>query len=316
MTVGINTSTITLTNPGVVTFGANVTVAGKLSLSTGVTPTGTPLTVVRTQTGSTATKTVYISTVANGSFTVADPRPAIGTYTYTVTYAGSASNTSAKATLTVTVARTTPYLAIATSAANSTYGKSITVTATLGPTLADRWVGIYAGPAGQARTLLKLAKVNAQGNLSVSYTLSRNTTFFAVFSGDSHNAPRTVSRGVGVYVLVYMSTSGYFKTVKISGTTYQVYHHTAHLNTYSRVVPNKSGECITLEVQQYDPSVGWFANTTFGCFALNKSSVFATYLLLTRAAGAEYRIRTDYVRGRDGNNLSTDGGWVYFEVVN
>jgi sugar lactone lactonase YvrE len=316
VTVGLNKATITLSSPGVVTFGANVTIAGKMSLTTGAPPTGTGLTVVRTEAGSTAKKTYSVTTRAGGSFTVTDSRPAIGKYTYTATYAGNSTTPKATAALTVTVERTAPILTITTSAPNVTYGKPVTVTATLRSTFSDRTVSIYAGPAGQAHKLLKTAAVNAKGNLSVSYTPARDTTFFAVFSGDAHNTARTVSRAVGVYVQVYMSLSGYFKTVKISGTTYQVYHHTAHLNTYSRVVPNKSGECVKLEVQQYDSQIGWFPNTTFGCFTLNKSSVYATYLLLTQAAGARYRIRTDYVRGKDGNNLSTDGSWVYFEVVN
>jgi sugar lactone lactonase YvrE len=315
VTVALNKAAISLSSPGVVTFGANVTIAGKLSLTAGAPATGTKLTVVRTKTGS-SPKTFDVATGADGSFTVTDPRPAIGKYTYTATYAGNETTTTAKAALAVSVARTTPSLAIKTSAANTTYGKSVTVTATLGPTLADRWVGIYAGPAGQAKKLLKLAKVNAQGNLSVSYTLSRNTTFSAVFSGDAHNGPRTVSRGVGVYVQVYMSNSGYFKTVKISGVSYRVYHHSAHLNTYARIVPNKAGECIDLEVQQYASQIGWFPNETFGCFTLNKASVVATYLTLLQASGAQYRMRADYVRGKDGTNLSTDGSWFYFEVVN
>jgi hypothetical protein len=314
--VVLNTARISLSSPGVVTFGANVTVAGKLSLTTGAPATGTKLTVVRTETGSSATKTFDVSTGAGGSFTVTDPRPAIGKYTYTASYAANKTTTAAKTALTVAVARTTPSLAIKTSAANTTYGDKVTVTATLGPTLADRWVGIYAGPVGQAKKLVKLAKVNAQGNLSVSYTLSRNTTFYAVFSGDAHNAPRTVSRGVGVYVQVYMSNSGYFKTVKISGVSYRVYHHTAHLNTYVRVVPNKAGACIDLEVQQYSRKAGWFANETFGCFTLNKASVVSTYVILVQASGAQYRMRADYIHGKDGTNLSTDGSWFYFEVVN
>lgn len=313
VSVALNKATITLTSPGVVTFGDNVTLAGKMSLTTGAPLTGTGLTVVRTETGSTATKTFPVSTAANGSFTVTDSRPAIGKYTYTATYDGNTTTALAKTALTVSVERTAPYLAITTSAADVTYGKPVTVTATLGSVFSDRWVAIYAGPAGQAKELLKLGVVNAQGNLSVSYTPSRNTTFYAAFSGDTHNTPRTVSRGVGVNVQVYMSDSGYFKTVKISGTTYQVYHHTADIKTYSRVVPDKAGECIYLEVQQYNSQSGWFANAKFGCFRLNKSSVFSTFVGLTNAAGAQYRIRTDY--SGDSDNVSTDGGWVYFEVV-
>jgi hypothetical protein len=313
MTVALNKATISLTSPGVVTYGYNVTVDGKMSLTTGAPPTGTKLTVVRTQTGSTATKTFSVTTVANGGFTVTDSRPAIAKYTYTATYAGNATTPAAKAALTVTVERTAPSLSVTTSTSAINYGKSVTVTATLGSVFSDRWVSIYAGPAGQPKKLLKLGVINAQGHLSVSYTLSRNTTFYASFSGDEHNTALTVSHGVRVYALVYMSTSGYFKTVKISGTTFQVYHHTAHLNTYSRVVPDKAGECIHLEVQQYFSGLGWSPNSTYGCFTLNKSSVFTTYFDLTGATGAEYRIRTDY-KG-DGNNVATDGGWVYFEVV-
>jgi hypothetical protein len=69
-------------------------------------------------------------------------------------------------------------------------------------------------------------------------------------------------------------------------------------------------------VQQYASRIGWFANETFGCFTLDKASVVSTYLTLLQASGARYRMRADYIRGKDGTNLSTDGSWFYFEVVN
>jgi hypothetical protein len=316
VTVALNKATVTLRNPGVVTFGANVTIAGTMSLTTGAPPARTGLFVVRTQAGSRATRKFFVGTGAEGSFTVTDPHPAKGRYTYTVSYAGNTTITPGKAVLTVTVARTAPYLALKTSAADDTYGKRVIVTATLGPTFADRSVSIYAKPAGEATRRLKTGRVNARGNLTVSYTVSRNTTFTVVFAGDVHNAPREAGRGVGVWVKVYMSNGGYFKTVVIDHVPYRVYRHTAQLTASSLVVPDKAGECVEFEVQQYDSQIGWFPNQTFGCLPLNRLSKVATTIGLAHAAGARYRMRADYLHGKDATNLSTSGSWFYFEVVN
>jgi hypothetical protein len=309
-------STLTLEGPAVVTFGANVVITGKLSLATGSPPTGTPVTVVRTEAGSTTVKDFKATTVAGGGFPVTDPSPAKGEYTYTATYAGNATTTPAKAALVVTVARTAPFLTVKTSAPDYQFGARLVVTAILGPTFADRWISVYARPVGKAARLLKTAQVNAQGELTVSYLLFRSTTFTAVFAGDAHNAPRTASKMVGAWVQVYMSDSGYFKTVVIGRVLYHVYHHTAYLNSFTRVVPDKAGECVYLQLQQYSGSFGWYPNETFGCFDLNKFSEIAQTFSLNEAEGSQFRMRADYVRSRrDITNLSTDGSWFYFEVV-
>ena len=114
-----------------------------------------------------------------------------------------------------------------------------------------------------------------------------------------------------------MSNSGYFSTKKAAGVTYHVYHHTGDLGANVTVTPDKSGQCVNLEVQQWDPKgKAWFANATIGCIALNKSSKLSTYLTLLQATGAQYRVRADYARsGGDATNVNTDGSWFYFEVV-
>jgi len=313
----LNTATLKLSGPSLVTFGANVVIAGKLTFGIGGPAAGTMVTVVRAPSGSTVTKTFPLKVNAGGGFTLTDPKPAKGRYTYTFTYAGDAFTAKAKAALTVTVARTTPTLQLITSSPNYVFGTRIRVTAALGPTFADRTVSIYAKPAGQPATLLETGKVNASGDLSVSYMLARSTVFSAVFAGDVHNAPVTVTRGVGAFVKVVMTNSGYFKTVTIRGIGFRVYHHTGHLNTAITVTPNKHGQCVDLEVQQWDSQIGWFPNATIGCYTLSSVSKISTYLTLLDAGGAQYRMRADYVRSStDTTNINTDGSWFYFEVVN
>ena len=70
------------------------------------------------------------------------------------------------------------------------------MTAHLGKTYNSRYVSIYAQPAGGAKKLVKTAKVNSQGNLAISYKVTRNTTFTAVFAGDAHYAPVTAKATV------------------------------------------------------------------------------------------------------------------------
>jgi hypothetical protein len=311
-----NPARFVLSGPPVVTFGDNVLVRGTLAFEVGGPAAGTPVTVVRTVLGSTATKKFPLKVDAHGRFALTDPAPAKGRYAYTATYGGNPTTAPAKGAFAVTVTRTPPVLQVVTSAPDYVYGTRITVTAVLGATFADRTVSIYAKPVGEPAKLLKTGKVNAHGNLSASYVLPRSTVFSAVFAGDVHNAPKTASHGVGAWAKVFMSNSGYFKTVTSRGIKFRVYHHTGHLNTSVTVTPNKHGQCVSLEVQQWDGLLGWMPNETFACLPLSGSSQISTYLTLLKAAGAQYRMRADYVRGDgDTTNLSTDGAWFYFEVV-
>jgi hypothetical protein len=316
VTAALNTSTLTLSAPGTVTYGDNVSLSGKLSFGNGVAvPSGTAITITRTASGKSA-ETLHATTGSGGSFSLTDKDPAEAKYTYTAAYAGNTTTAAATARATVTVARTTPSLTVTTSDAEYVYGTKITVTATLGSTFSDRTVSIYATPTGESKKLVKTAKVNSKGVLSVSYALTRNTVFTAAFGGDVHNAPKTVTKTVDAEVKIATSYGGYYTTEKVDGTTYRVYHTSGRLDISLTVTPNKHGQCIDLEIQQYDSSIGWFTNETIGCSDLNSSSKLSGYLTLTNAGTHQYRIRVEYIRSsKDTTNVDTDSGWFYFKTV-
>jgi hypothetical protein len=313
-------SNLTMSGPsGTVTYGRKPALKGTLSLGGG-SVAGRTITFTRTLSGSTASPTTFSTTTASdGSFTVTDPTvPAIGTYTYTAAFAGDASTNAASTKATVIVARTKPSLTITTSAANYRYNTKITVTANLGATFADRTVSIYATPTGQTKRLLTTAAVNSAGHLAATYTLARTTMFSVSFAGDVHNAPVTATKTVGAQVNIQMQNSGNYTTTAISGISYRVFHSTHLLYAHVTVAPSKANKCaVKLEVQQYDSSTKtWFANHTYGCYWLNSSSALSTSLSLTNAAGAQYRIRADYVQpSSDKTDVNTYGGWMYFKVV-
>lgn len=209
-------------------------------------------------------------------------------------------------------------LAVTASAGTLNYGGRVTVTAHLGKTSTNRTVSIYAQTFGTTGArLLQTGRVNSKGTLSVSYTATRSTAFSVTFGGDTKYAPRTVKRNVYVHAKVIMANSGWYRSTHIRGTLYRVYHHTAHLNVTVTVAPNKHGECVVLEGQQYDPSSGtWSNDQTFGCGKLRANSKASGYLILTGATGGQYRLRADYTRSSaDHVNINTDSSWFYFTVV-
>ncbi len=69
------------------------------------------------------------------------------------------------------------------------YGAKVTITVTLGPTSSGRWVSLYATPAGEARRLVAVGVVNAEGKWYPVYRVTRATTFTAVFAGDARGGP-------------------------------------------------------------------------------------------------------------------------------
>ncbi len=93
--------------------------------------------------------------------------------------------------------------------------------------------------------------------------------------------------------------TGAYKTSKNSdGVVYDVFHGTGTLTLYSTVAPNKRGECLEPETEQYDKGVGWDADTKYGCDKLDSGSHDAAPFSLSLAVGDRYRIRGDYLRGQ------------------
>lgn len=310
-----NAATLTLTGPAQAEITKSVTLTGSAALLGGNLPAGTPIVITRTVSGSTTPTTATVLTTADGSFQLSQTLDAAGTYTYTATYAGTGTIPAATASYTLSVVKMAATLTLS-GPASVGYNTVVGVTAHLGPTYANRTVSIYAQWDGStSKRLLKTATVNSAGNLTITYTAPHSTTFSVVFSGDTRYAAKTVTRDVGVRASATMIMGGYYASKKAGGTTYRLYHRSSYLYVTPAIAPNKSGQCVKIEVQEYYGGA-WHANETTGCSALNGSSRLYGYLTVTNGdLGYEYRVRADYIRSAtDVSNLSSDSGWQYILV--
>ena len=206
-------------------------------------------------------------------------------------------------------------LTLTSTATTVPYGASATITTHLGITYSNQIISFYDAVAGGPRYLDRSDEANdPSGDVLFPWPpLTRNEVFTAVFSGDSHYAPATATLEVKVGAKVSAALSGYYKMAKVSGLEYHVYHHTATLKDLVTIAPDKPGECVRLQVQQASGSV-WRADATTSCAALNKWS----QTMMARKLGPTgwFRVRADFTpSAKDTANVSTDGGWVYYEVT-
>jgi hypothetical protein len=210
-----------------------------------------------------------------------------------------------------------PRISVSSPVTDNPYGAKITIAVTLGPTSANRRVSLYAAPYGAPRRLVATGNVNAAGKWYPTYTITRTTTFTAFFAGDGRDAPNWASRTLNAYARVTGRLAGYYRTAKSSaGVLYRVYRDTGTLTLDSTVTPNKHGECLEPETQQYDAGTGWHADNKYGCDTLDAASHDSAPFTLSQAVSGRYRIRGDYRRGaRDTANLSSQGPWLYFVVT-
>jgi hypothetical protein len=209
-----------------------------------------------------------------------------------------------------------PRISVSSPVTDNPYGAEVTLTVTLGPTVADRRVALYATPFGKARERVAAGAVNAERKWYVRYRITRATTFTAVFAGGPYSAPDSASRTLDAYARVTDRLTGAHKKTKSgNGTAYDVFHGAGTLTLYSTVAPNSRGDCLEPETEQYDKGFGWDADTKYGCDKLNRESRDAAPFSLSLAVGDRYRIRGDYVGGKDTANLSAQGRWLYFTVT-
>lgn len=209
-----------------------------------------------------------------------------------------------------------PSLSIQTSAATYPFSSLVWLTVSLGRTRANRMVAIYAAPVGVRTWLWHRGRVNSAGQLRVYFRLTRTTTFTVVFGGDARYAPARVSRTVLAFARVANAISGYYARTRLGRTTYFVFHANRMLILHAAVSPNKHGECLKPETEQWDAGSGWDDHTAYGCDSLDSRSHDSAPFNLGQAVGDRYRIRAVYVRGaRDRANLSASGPWLYLTVV-
>ncbi len=208
-----------------------------------------------------------------------------------------------------------PGISVSSAATDYRYDARVTLTVTLERTGSDHEVSLYATPSGAARKLVAAGTVDAKGKWYVPYTIAKTTKFTAVFAGDAHHTPASASRTLSAYARVTdRLTGGYTTSKSSSGVVYDVFHGKGTLTLYSTVAPNKHGECLQPESQQYDKRTGWHVDTRYGCDKLDHGSHDAAPFSLGLAVGDRYRIRGDYQRGKDGSNLNAQGQWLYFIV--
>lgn len=208
-----------------------------------------------------------------------------------------------------------PGLSVSSPVTSSLYDAKVTLTVTLKTAGSDHHVSLYATPAGGARKLVAAGTVDDKGKWYVGYSITKTTKFTAVFAGDAHDAAASASKTLSAYARVTSRVTGGYTTSKSSsGVVYDVFHSRGTLTLYSTVAPNKHGECLEPESQQYDKGTGWHVDTKYGCDKLDHDSHDVAPFSLGLAVGDRYRIRADYLRGNDDSNLDTQGPWLYFIV--
>ncbi|NEB93973.1 hypothetical protein [Streptomyces bauhiniae] len=307
------TPALTLKAPATAPRGAALSFDARLS--DGPYAGGETVTVTRADAAHTTTPVTWKAPVAaDGTITVKDTPSVGGANTYTVDYTGDGGHQAATASATVQVSRATTSLSVAANASTYAYGATATVTAHLGTTYNGRTVSLWATPAGGKKTLVKTGTVDSKGNLKGTYKLTRSTTFTASYAGDYRYAPATATRAVSGQVKVAQALSGYYTSTTYSGTTYRVYHRKTRPTVTTTVSPNKSGQCVKFQAQEYY-SGAWHTLNTSGCFTLGSKSAVAAELSLSNAVNQKFRVRSEYVRSsKDTTNDSTWGGWQYLTV--
>lgn len=304
-----------LSAPAWVFPGKSVTLSGTLAFGTGSVPAGTAVTVTRSKSGSTAARSFAVVTGAGGGFRLTDTPPGIATYTYSAAFAGGTARKPARASIAIVERKFIPGLWVVTSTPSVAYRGKFQVTTELsradGPAFVNRTVSVYAQAYGsKTRKLLKRGPVNSQGRLTLTYTGLKKTMFTAVYGGDAGYGARTVSTIQTVRALVTQKLSGYF-----ARGTYLRFHPTAKVRADATVTPNKHGECVRFQLQEYGAQ-GWRPWLTTKCATIGAAGHANASVGLAKAGiDSVYRIRADYVAGSS-SNASSKSAWGYFTVVN
>jgi hypothetical protein len=318
VTVAANAvSTFTFNVPATAQITKNYTLSGSVALLGGPARAGTKVDIVRTF--GTQVKDYTATVNANGGFSIGQAVGATGTFTFTAKYEGDPGlgvPASSSVTGKLNVVKMTPAMSL-TGPTQYTYRPKTWVTVHLGPTYTNRTVSVYVQTAGSSSKKL-LAKGTAKlgGTLTVPYTTSYSSIFTVVFGGDAHYAAVTMTRTVTVAAHISFSMTGYYGGKKINGINYRLYHHNAHLNVDTTIGPNRYGECVWFEVQEFYNGA-WHSNKNTSCAALNALSTLPGYLTFTNAdLGSYYRIRAHYLPASTKENIAANvSGWQYLVVL-
>jgi hypothetical protein len=137
-------------------------------------------------------------------------------------------------------------LSISASRRLVSYDSIVHLTIRLGTTYTSRTVLVYAHDLSKRRaSLLRKAPIGRSETVAISYRALHTTKFSVAFAGDARYAARTVTRTVTVKVSEHLT--GYHGT---SGR-YYLFSAGSDLYAHAAVAPNKHGQCVMFEVQEY-----------------------------------------------------------------
>jgi len=300
-------STVTMSGPATAVRAQPLSITGTLTGADGTTPAGAELAVERIDLSGTR-QLAPVVTAADGTFTIHDSPGVGGAVTYRATWAGDDTHRGSTAQRAVTVSRTATSLTVSSTATTIGYAGKVTITAHLGKTYNSRVVTITETPYGMAKKTVVSRAVDSYGNLRVTMTLYRRTTFAASFAGDYRYAPVTVSKAVAVRGKLTEALGGAYSR---SGS-YALYHHTTNPLLAAQLSPAQSGVCLYFRAEAYY-SGAWHLIASSGCLTTNSYGVTGAYLYNSHVVGAPYRMRASWL----GNKMSAavTGSWQYFKFT-
>jgi hypothetical protein len=155
---------------------------------------------------------------------------------------------------------------------------------------------------------VKKGTVDANGNLSLAYTMTRRTTFTAAFGGDDTYEPRWVAKVFTSYAKINTVLYGYYGT---SGS-YRLYHRGTDPTVLASVAPNNTGSYAYFTVQRYY-SGAWHNATGTSKLQLDANSRAGAVLYTDFPAGTRYRIRLTFLGSY--RTVATNGPWVYLKLT-
>ena len=294
---------VSISAAGSVSLGQSVSVSGDVSSATSL---ANPIALDVTRHDATGTHTRPSATTdSNGHFSFEDTPSVAGSATYTVTYAGDSSHGGGSASTTVNVARLATTVSLTSDRSRYGYGATARVTAHVGPTDDGRTVSIYATPSGQQRRLVKTGLVNANRDLTASVTVTRTTTFTAVFGGDRSYAPATAARSVAVHARLSETLVGGHR----SSGGYRIYHTGDMPTIRATLRPSQLGVCVYGRAQVYY-NRHWHTIAT-RCLPTSTQGTVVGFLYGTQLINRPYRIRVEW-RG-NATALAQTGRWLKFK---
>ncbi len=222
------------------------------------------------------------------------------------------------AQLPVLVPSVTGDLTLSVSKTRIAYRKSVTVTAHLGNADVNPVVSIFRTPAGGSPVQVAMGAVDVNGNLKVTVTLTRTSSFTAHWDGDGTFDPTdTAPSTVGVHVAML---SAWVSRPYSRAGAYRLFHfHSSCVSSSkscvvwaAKVKPNHAGESVNFVLQRKH-SGRW---SSVGSLALNlnaKSTAAVRFRYTKSLIGTNFRFVARFAS--DSTNLGGSTKFAYFRIT-